>query len=134
VSEAVAAEGKNPTAYLEPGEGKRPFREGNPGKPKGALAKRTIQQREILELLDGGFDAKGGRRGLAPFIERVTVLLNSEDESIRLETEKFLKGFQWSRPKLTLEVEGSIDVQALVFAAFARAREIGNGNGAGRPR
>jgi hypothetical protein len=123
---AAIVDGKNPSPYNEPDGFRRPFRKGNPGKPKGALAKRTIRQIELLELL-----AAGNGKKLKPRVKRLTELLLSKDESIRLETEKFLASYEWSRPKMTIEVQGSVAIAAMILSVHAHVKN-GNGNGASR--
>jgi hypothetical protein len=139
MSETLVAEkiGSDTAAYHNPDNTK--FSKGNPGKPKGALSKRTLMQRDLLRLLADGWSEKEKPEGacgpLPPRVERLRLLLTSDNESIAAETERALMSYDMSKPKLTLEVEGTININALILAAFARARPSnGNGNGTSRTR
>lgn len=111
------------------------FKQGNPGRPKGIPDKRTLAQRELLELFSEGWSEDKKPAGVSGPLtsrpERIRRLLESDDESIRIDAEKWLASYEWARPKVTLEVSGSVNVSALILAAFARTHGNGNGNGNG---
>jgi hypothetical protein len=121
----VAIDVKNVEAspYLDP-ESKQ-FVKGNPGRPKGAVGQRTREKQELFALLADGYDDLPSRA------ERLKKLLQARSESVRLETERLVLAYEWGLPKQTLNLEGQINIAALLLAAHARING-GNGNG-GKP-
>lgn len=76
------------------------FKPGNSGRPKGIVDRRAMAKRHVLEFLARGDE------DLLPREERLKILLNSPDHSIRMQAEKFIADHDWGRPKETHEYTG----------------------------
>lgn len=89
------------------------------GRKKGSLNHRTLQKREVLELL-----AQGGE-GLPPREERLKSYLKSKDKSLAFRTDEMLIEHEWGRPKESIEIRdktGGASAVARVLELLAAVR------------
>jgi hypothetical protein len=93
------------------------FEKGNPGRPRGAANRRTLQQQEVLALL------ASGDRELPSRTERLRRLLADPDPRVRLETERLLLGFDWRKPVQSKSEEETPLIEAILNEIIERERE-----------
>lgn len=93
------------------GGGGRLFQPKNPGRPKGALDRRTIVGIETARALTGRA------------VDRLSALIDSRSPRVSLEAVKTILGYAWGLPKATLEVSGGFgNLAAELAAALQEAR------------
>jgi len=103
-------------------------RKGHPkrgGRKKGSLNRRTLQKREVLELL-----AQGSDDGVLPREERLKAYLKSKDKRLAFDTDKMLIEHEWGRPKESIEFRdktGGDSAMARVLELLLAVRERAKG-------
>jgi hypothetical protein len=94
------------------------FAPGNSGRRRGSKNRRTIFQRETLELL-----ARGDRE-LPSRHARLKRLLLDPDPAIRLAAERLLLTYEWQRPPLQLRAQAEVSViEATLADIWKKERE-----------
>lgn len=87
----------------------RPFAPGNPGRPKGAIDRRTVVGLELFAALHAGDD----KAGLAHAFDRWRRLLNDKDPAIRIRAEELVAAYAYGRPpaRVTVAEEQKVVVE-----------------------
>lgn len=85
------------------------------GRVKGTPNKSTLEIRAIMgEVLER-----------VPMADKLITLLGSSNESVQLETCKFIAAYKFGKPKESLELSGNVDYRAIVERMRQRVSDAG---------